>query len=206
MATRKIVPRSDDEGGIGTALKQWASGWIKLLTVTTINALTLVAASVGFTIAGGTTSKTLTVSSDADTKDIIRGDGTAGRVLRQIKLRIADGTTSATLKCTTENLWNGDANGPTDNVPKGGEVGVFNLSADGTVLIVLNAGISGTPVAVLAVAIYENASGTALFVSLYLANGHMYFRARNTSGVSLDLTTLVNTGQIQTNVTYITDA
>ena len=61
MATRKIVPRADNEGGIGTALKQWASGWIKLLTVTTINALTLAAASVGFTIAGGTTSKTLTV-------------------------------------------------------------------------------------------------------------------------------------------------
>ena len=65
MATRKLVPRADNEGGIGTALKQWASGWIKVLTVTTINALTPAAAAVGFTIAGGTTSKTLTVSGDA---------------------------------------------------------------------------------------------------------------------------------------------
>jgi hypothetical protein len=32
MATRKIVPRADDEGGIGTAAKQWASGWIKIFT------------------------------------------------------------------------------------------------------------------------------------------------------------------------------
>lgn len=64
MATRKIVPRADNEGGIGTALKQWASGWIKALTVTTINALTLAAQAVGFTITGGTESKTLTVLDD----------------------------------------------------------------------------------------------------------------------------------------------
>lgn len=40
MATRKIVPRADNEGGIGTAAKQWASGWIKLLTVDTIATFT----------------------------------------------------------------------------------------------------------------------------------------------------------------------
>jgi hypothetical protein len=32
MATRKLVPDADNEGGIGTALKKWASGFIKLLT------------------------------------------------------------------------------------------------------------------------------------------------------------------------------
>jgi len=61
MATRKIVPRADNEGGIGTALKRWATAFITAITCTTINALTLAAAAVGFTIAGGTTSKTLTV-------------------------------------------------------------------------------------------------------------------------------------------------
>lgn len=69
MATRKIVPRADNEGGIGTALKQWASGWIKALTVTTINALTLASQAVGFTVAGGTTSKTLTVDETAAMSD-----------------------------------------------------------------------------------------------------------------------------------------
>jgi hypothetical protein len=34
MATRKLVPIADNEGGIGTALKQWASGWIKIFTCT----------------------------------------------------------------------------------------------------------------------------------------------------------------------------
>lgn len=36
MATRKIVPRADNEGGIGTALKRWASAFIADLTVNTI--------------------------------------------------------------------------------------------------------------------------------------------------------------------------
>lgn len=31
MATRKIVPRADNEGGIGTALKRWASAFINAL-------------------------------------------------------------------------------------------------------------------------------------------------------------------------------
>lgn len=31
MATRKIVPRADNEGGIGTALKRWATAFINVL-------------------------------------------------------------------------------------------------------------------------------------------------------------------------------
>jgi len=33
MATRKIVPRADNEGGIGTAVKRWASGFFTSLVV-----------------------------------------------------------------------------------------------------------------------------------------------------------------------------
>ena len=65
MATRNIVPRGTGEGGIGTAAKRWAVGWINALIVTTINALTLAAAAVGFTITGGTAAKTLTVDFSA---------------------------------------------------------------------------------------------------------------------------------------------
>lgn len=61
MATRNIVPRATGEGGLGTAAKKWALGWINALVVTTINALTLTAQAIGFTLSGGTTSKTLTV-------------------------------------------------------------------------------------------------------------------------------------------------
>jgi hypothetical protein len=65
MATRGLVPRANNEGGIGTTLLKWATGFINVLTVTTINLLTLAKASVGFTISGGDTSKTLTVEDNA---------------------------------------------------------------------------------------------------------------------------------------------
>jgi hypothetical protein len=45
MATRTVVPRGDDEGGIGTAAKRWAAGFF--------NALSSAAHTVtGFTVAG----------------------------------------------------------------------------------------------------------------------------------------------------------
>lgn len=59
MATRNIVPRANNEGGLGTTSKKWANVWTVL-----VNALTLTAQATGFTIAGGTTSKTLTVDED----------------------------------------------------------------------------------------------------------------------------------------------
>ena len=33
MATRKIVPRADNEGGLGTAAKRWATAFIKTATI-----------------------------------------------------------------------------------------------------------------------------------------------------------------------------
>ena len=61
MATRDISPQANNEGSIGTALKNWASGWIKLLTVLTINKLTITQPATGatLTIADG---KTLTAT------------------------------------------------------------------------------------------------------------------------------------------------
>lgn len=73
MATRNIVPRANNEGGVGTTSKKWANIWSTL-----INALTLTTQSVGFTISGGTTSKTLTVSDDATVSGTNTGDQTGG--------------------------------------------------------------------------------------------------------------------------------
>jgi hypothetical protein len=60
MATRDIAPQANNEGSIGTAAKKWAN----VQSVLT-NDLTLAKQSTGFTIAGGTTSKTLTVDETA---------------------------------------------------------------------------------------------------------------------------------------------
>jgi hypothetical protein len=69
MATRSIVPRGDNEGGVGTTSKKWANVWATL-----VNALTLTSQTTGFTISGGTTSKTLTVSGDATVSGTNTGD------------------------------------------------------------------------------------------------------------------------------------
>jgi hypothetical protein len=59
MSTRDIHPRENNEGNLGTIAKKWANIWSIL-----VNGLSLTPQSVGFTVAGGTTSKTLTIAGD----------------------------------------------------------------------------------------------------------------------------------------------
>jgi hypothetical protein len=72
MSTRNIVPRADSEGNLGTTSKKWSG-----VNATSVNELTLLKQTTGFTITGGTTSKTLTVdetvalSSKASLSDVI---------------------------------------------------------------------------------------------------------------------------------------
>jgi hypothetical protein len=172
---------------------------------TTINSLTPTAQATGFTIAGGTASKTLTVSADADTKDIIKGDGTAGRVIRVALFVIDNGTNAATLKCSTQSRWNGDVNAETNNVAKDATTGVWTLNAGGNILTLLSTGITGDAVAVLSGQVIYNATATAITFNAY-ANGNnivmVFYNA--TSGAAVDVTTLVDTGAIWGNITYIT--
>jgi hypothetical protein len=52
MATRKIVPRSNSEGGLGTTLKRWATAFIDTLTLT--NPLSVPSGGIGVgTLAAG---------------------------------------------------------------------------------------------------------------------------------------------------------
>jgi len=137
----------------------------------------------------------------------IKGDGTAGRVLRQIKTTIANGTTGVSLKCKTETLWSGDVNAEQDNITKNATTGVWSLSADGLTLTLLNTGISGDAVAVLAFNLFSNASGMALNPAVYKsATGIAMEMTHTTTGAYQDLTTLVDTGIMVLFVTYVTSA
>ena len=40
MATKKLVPRGNDEGGIGTAAKTWGASWLQNLTITNLQTTT----------------------------------------------------------------------------------------------------------------------------------------------------------------------
>jgi hypothetical protein len=167
----------------------------------------------------GTDGKTVTVTQDtsldeavamsskAPKTDVIKGDGTAGRVMRKVLLTIKDGTTPSTIKCQTTSQWNGDAMGEEDNLAKGTPGTNFSLAFDGGSLILLNAGISGDCVCIISSSLYYNASAVALTVGgKYHASGLQVVFYNGTTGAVVDLSTLVDTGEINVQIVYVTSA
>ncbi len=153
-------------------------------------------------------SKTASQAAAAIGSDLmIKGDGTAGLVMRAVYLAIQNGTNATTVKPSTTSKFNGDVNAPQDNLGKGGSAGVWSLSAGGDVLTLLGTGITGDPVGVLAAYLNYNSSGTALTCYATVSGGNIVITLYNaTSGVAVDLTTLVDTGIVQIDLTYITSA
>jgi hypothetical protein len=136
------------------------------------------------------------------------GDGTAGRVLRIVELKVEDGTNADTVKCTVTNVWNGDTIAATDNISKGATTGNFYLDAGGTDLRILATGITGDPVAAFANLSF-NTSGTDIFVtSKYEATPAIEVNARiAATGSGQDWTTLVSgITRVQVFIMYITTA
>ena len=136
----------------------------------------------------------------------IQGDTTKGRKFRRVSLVITDGTNAATLKCTVASRWNGDTIAETNNIAKNATTGNFSLTTDGSSLTIKASGLTGN-VLMCSVHVYYNASGTVLMFEDSALNNDIYLRGRNpmTAGL-LDLTTLVDTGEIDLNIVYITDA
>jgi hypothetical protein len=129
-------------------------------------------------------------------------------LLRRIKLTIDDAGIEATgVKCTVASVWNGDADGPTDDITKGNTVGNYSLSADGSALTIEAAALTGNCTAVLAASIYSNAGGTAANVSGVMTSNDIVLTFTNTTtGAALDLSVLVDTGILYCHILYMTDA
>lgn len=143
---------------------------------------------------------------DGLTRPPLSGDTTAGRVLRQFIVYISNGTNASTLKCWFTNRWNGDAIGETDNVAKNATTGPFTLSANGGALTIEASGLSGNVVMAFGFHPY-NSSGTAIVWQIYAYGNDIRLEITNaTTGAALDLTTLVDTGDLQAEVLYITSA
>jgi len=138
------------------------------------------------------------------TPDLV-GDGTAGRVLRFLRLIVQDGTNATTLKVKTEDIWNGDIISEVDNLGKGDTTGGFQLSSGGDVLYIKASDLTGNAVAGIA-SIRVNASGDdTLQVDLNIvANDIRMFMYQDAN--AQDFTTLVDTGPVTFNIFYITDA
>ncbi len=147
--------------------------------------------------------------SDIGLAGALLGDSTAGRVIRQSVLRIADGTNVNTIKCTFVSVWNGDQISQVDNISKGATTGDFSLDATGKILIVENSGLSGTVLAVLASIQIINSSGSLVDSPMGdVINGDIRFRAATgAGGGTLDFTSiLTGAGLFYVAFTYITDA
>ena len=136
------------------------------------------------------------------------GDGTAGRVLRNVYLTVQNGTNAATLKCQVINIWNGDPVGSTDNIAKGATTGVFNLEADGTSVYWLDTGITGDSIVAWG-NLTNNTSGTTILTTVIkkASPAGIEFTARNpATGTAYDLTTLVDSGNFTIQIIYFTSA
>ncbi len=136
----------------------------------------------------------------------IGGDGTAGRILRGIRLKIDDGSVAATLKCTVTDRGNGDIIAETDNIPKGGGAGHFTLSGTGKDLAIEASGLSGKAIYTLGF-LSSNASGVALLGYTYISADDIHVGVTGaTDGVGVDLTDLVNGPKLlYFEILYITD-
>lgn len=107
------------------------------ITPTSVNGLTLASQAIGFTIAGGTTSKTLTVPLDASVSGTNTGDNTVATALLSATTTV--GVSSATAPTTGQVLTATSGTAATWQTPAAGGTGTVT-----SVSVVTANGISGT--------------------------------------------------------------
>jgi len=136
----------------------------------------------------------------------IKGDGTAGRVMRSVIVSIEDGTNANTIKATLISRWNGDVIGSTDNIGKSSTVGNFYLNSTGTILRVLNSGLSGDFVGGIGNLSSTNFTGKVHMVDIQYNASGMDLYVSASDSVLVDLTSDVDSGGMSFSVLYITSA
>jgi len=144
---------------------------------------------------------------DPDVKDyIIEGDGNSGRVFRFANLVIQDGLVIPSIKCTFSSKWNGDTIATTDNITKGATVGDFSLNPGGDMLTIENSGLSGDVKMAFGTICRNYSLASILVIAGAMSNDIVMMFTNINTGALVDITTLVNAGDIQVDVIYFTDA
>lgn len=200
----KSVYDPNDDGVFAVA--QTEADMTKAVYDTVIDALVALAAAHKTQHQNGGADEIDATGLDGIPVGALLGDPAEGRVVRHALLTIANGTNPATLKCGLGPLWNADTILTTDNIGKGATTGDFYLSPDGQSLRILPAGLSGDTVCAWGIPV-QNACGFP--INSYVQRLTLNIDVRIThdgSGAFGDITTLVNTGTIILQITYITDA
>ncbi|MBA7539553.1 hypothetical protein ES705_31833 [subsurface metagenome] len=134
-------------------------------------------------------------------------DGVKISGLRCIKLYVYDATEAEKIKCQAGNIWNGDGIASTDNIAKDTTVGDFTLGPVGNLLIIESTGLTGNCVAVLSTDLIYNGCGTSLTVDALQTGGAIQISfAQEPDHSIIDLTALVDIGNIYCIIFYLTDA
>ena len=136
----------------------------------------------------------------------ILGDGTANRNIRLISVAIADGTTASTIKPSATSVFNGDAVTEENNLAKAGDTGNFSLSADGNVLHIDAAAITGNATHVLLATVYRNSGSNFPYVQGSVSSNGIDLTFRGNNDQTYDLTQHTDVGALYVHVLYLTDA
>ena len=136
----------------------------------------------------------------------VLGDATPGRVLRIGMIKIEDGSNADTLKCTLSSYWNGDSDGPTDNVAKDGTTGNWTLDVGGHVLKLESAALTGTCLTVVSANVQYNTTGVVTNGFAVRNTGDIEIRMYNDAdGVIQSIPTMIDVAkQIQIYIAYMT--
>lgn len=141
---------------------------------------------------------------------VLEGYSTGRSVIRVIDLLITDASTGGLLQLETTDVYNGDVNAAEDELTI--DVAGTNFTygdgagADDNKVTILNAGISGVPVAVLSSEIVSNASGAQNSVNAVVVGTgiEVVFLAITTAATTADLDLLVDTGSMTVRIVYVT--
>lgn len=157
---------------------------------------------------GGTPlSKKITVANLMKSAQVI-GDGTAGRILKSMKLEISDGTNANTVKVTPTpslGVFNSDDPGTTDNVAKNATTGNYTLASDGASLIITQAGLSGPCIGILSCQTVYNTTALTFLINPIISSGGIYLPFMN-ADTAVDITGLAPGKKFTLLIAYLTSA
>jgi len=128
-------------------------------------------------------------------------------LMRISTMNIVDGTEAAHIKVNMTNTWNGDVVAYVDNIGKDAvDTGGFKLDAAGSTLTILESNMTLTVITILSAQILYNYSLTPISVAASKAGAASINLTFNnaTTGVAVDLTTLVDAGSpIVLQISYL---
>lgn len=141
---------------------------------------------------------------------VLEGYSTGRSVLRIVDILITNAGDGGKLQLESTNVYNGDVNAAEDNlaIDVAGTNFIYGdgAGADDNKVRMLDAGISGVPIAVLSSVYLLNAGGSQHVVSgsVVSNNIELTFLGITDASTTADLDLLVDTGDFTIRVTYIT--